>query len=71
MEKKRGGNRFEEITIKLNKKYYRLINAVCGGDPKKVNKLIRYLISEALSSKSTDELIKVVESRRRRKAQEE
>ena len=71
MEKKRGGNRFEEITIKLNKKYYRLINAVCGGDPKKVNKLIRYLISEALSSKSTDELIKVVESRRRRKTEEE
>ncbi len=67
---RRGGSRFEEVTVKLNKKYFRLINAVCGGDPKKINKLLRYLISEALKDKSTDELIRVVESRRSRKQQQ-
>ena len=67
---KRGGPRYEELTIKINKKYFRLINAVCGGDPKKINKLVRYLIAEALKEKSTDELIKVVESSRRKKKEE-
>ncbi len=65
MQEKRG-SRFEEVTIKLNKRYYRLINAVCGGDPKKVGKLLRYLIAESLKNKSTDELLKIVEPRRKK-----
>ena len=62
--------RFEELTVKLNKKHFKLINAVCGGDERKINKLIRYLISEALKEKSTDDLLKVVEPPRRRKKEE-
>ncbi len=70
MAEKRG-SRFEELTIKINKKYYRLINAVCGGDPRKVNKLVRHLLTEALMNKSTDELLKIVETSSRKKKAEE
>ena len=67
MEKKRGGPRFEEITIKLDKKYFRVINAVCGGDQRKINRLIRRLIAESLNGKQMDELIKLAESPVRRR----
>ncbi len=59
MEKKRrgGGIKFEEITIKLDSKIYRLLNAVCGGDINKVNRVIRALLTESLREKSTEELL--------------
>ncbi len=60
-------SRYEEVTVKLNKRQFKLINAVCGGDERKINKLIRYLITEALKEKSTDELLKVVEPPRKKK----
>ncbi|BAT71084.1 hypothetical protein TST_0275 [Thermosulfidibacter takaii ABI70S6] len=63
-------SRFEEVTVKISKKDFKLINAVCGGDERKINKLIRYLISESLKNKTTDELLKVVEPSRRRRKQE-
>ena len=73
MAGKRGGPRFEEITIKLDKKYFRVINAVCGGDQRKINRLIRRLIAEALSGKQMEELIKLAESpiKRRKEVVEE
>lgn len=68
MERKRGGGvKFEELTIKLDSKLYRLINAVCGGDPKKVNRLIRIIISESLSNKSTEELLALAQQPLRRR----
>ena len=70
---KRGGPRFEEVTIKLDKKIFKLLNAVSGGDSKKLNRLIRRLIIESLSTKQMEELIQMAEkpTRKRKKELEE
>ncbi len=67
---KRGGPRFEEVTIKIDRKIFRLINAVCGGDQKKINRLIRKLLLEAISNKQMDELIQMAETPMRRRKKE-
>lgn len=70
MERKRGGARFEDICMKLEKKHHRLINAVCGGDQRKVGRVIRALVGEALKDKSVDELMKLAGTTGRRKREE-
>ncbi|MGB9667772.1 MAG: hypothetical protein ACPLSJ_01565 [Thermosulfidibacteraceae bacterium] len=72
--KKRGGGiKFEEITIKLDSKIYRLLNAVCGGDLNKVNKVIRALLAESLRERSTEELLNLANQpiRKRKRGKEE
>jgi len=68
--RKRGGARFEELNIKLDRKLFRTINAICEGDPKKINRMIRRLIAESLEGKSIETLIKMAEPtpRKRRSA---
>lgn len=65
--RKRGGARFEELTIKLDKKLFRTINAICEGDPKKINRMIRRLIAEGLQGKSLEELLKLAAPTPRKK----
>ncbi|GEM_PF-1055994 len=67
---KRGGPRFEELTIKIDKKIFRVINAVCGGDQRKINRLIRKLLIEAISNKQMDELIQMAETPMRKRKKE-
>ena len=59
MTGKRGGPRFEEVCIKLDKKHFRVINAVCGGDQKKIGRVIRSLLAEALKDKQISDLLEL------------
>ncbi len=67
MQRKRGGARFEEVSLKLEKKHYRVINAVCGGDQRKIGRLIRFLVAEALKDKQISDLMQLAGTTPRRK----
>jgi len=71
MERKRGGARFEEVCLKLEKKHYRVINAVCGGDQRKIGRVIRALVAEALKDKQVSDLIELAGTAQRRRKKEE
>ncbi len=70
MANRRGGARFEEVCIKLEKKHYRVINAVCGGDQRKIGRVIRSLVAEALKDKQVSDLLQLAGTTPRRKKQE-
>ncbi len=71
MERKRGGARFEEVCLKLEKKHYRVINAVCGGDQRKIGRVIRALVSEAIKGKQVNDLMELAGTTPRRRRKEE
>jgi len=70
MANRRGGARFEEVCIKLDKKHYRVINAVCGGDQRKIGRVIRFLVAEALKDKQVSDLLQLAGTTPRKKKQE-
>ena len=71
MERKRGGARFEEVCLKLEKKHYRVINAVCGGDQRKIGRVIRALVAEAIKGKQVSDLMELAGTTPRRRKKEE
>ena len=74
MTGKRGGPRFEEVCIKLDKKHFRIINAVCGGDQRKIGRVVRSLLAEALKDKQIADLLELAgppSRREKAKAEEE
>ena len=71
MATRRGGPRFEEVCLKLEKKHFRIINAVCGGDQRKISKVVRSLIAEALKDKQISDLIELAGPPTRKKKEEE